>query len=85
MPESRRQFDFEIVLTASPGSGPVVLRSAAGADEATLAFAAELRRLRAQRARGELAIRHGHDGRTPLLRQPLSDQAPVRGTTPAHP
>ena len=79
------QQQFQIVHTASPEAGPVVTGSAVGADEATLVFAAELGRLQTQRARGELAIRPGHDERTLLLRLPLSVQPPVRGTTPAHP
>ncbi len=85
VPDPPQRFNFEIVHTAAPEAGPVVVRSVVGADEATLAFAAELGRLQAERARGELAIRPCHDGRRLLLRLPLSAGPPVRGTPPVHP
>jgi hypothetical protein len=65
---------FEIVWRTSPAEEPIVLRSAADANEATMAFHEELARLRRQDATGELMMRKGIDGKgihaqPPLLRQ----------------
>lgn len=64
---------FEIVWQASPAEAPTVLRSAADANEATIAFLEELARLEAQEATGELVVRNGDRALHPLLRQPLKD------------
>jgi hypothetical protein len=50
---------------------PHMLRPGLTADEATVAFADEMRRLREGRVEGELAVRQCHDGQALVLRQPL--------------
>ncbi len=68
---------FEIVWQTSPAEEPTVLRSAADANEATMAYHEELVRLRRQEAPGELMMRKGIEGKgthaqPPLLRQSLN-------------
>jgi len=68
---------FEIVWRTSPAEEPIVLRSAADANEVTMAFWEELTRLGRQEASGELLVRKGIDrkgthAQPPLLRQPLN-------------
>jgi hypothetical protein len=68
---------FEIVWRTSPAEESIVLRSAADANEATMAFHEELVRLRRQEAPGELMMRKGIEGKDthaqpPLLRQVLT-------------
>jgi hypothetical protein len=62
---------FEIVWQAASADAPIVLQSAADANEATVAYHEELARLRMQEAPGELLVRNGDRVRPPLLRQPL--------------
>jgi hypothetical protein len=64
---------FEIVWQASSAETPIVLRSAADANEATIAFHEELARLRSQQATGELLMWKGDRVRPPFLRQPLKN------------
>ena len=71
--ESVVQPMFEIVWQASLAEAPIVLRSAADANEATIAFLEELARLRAREATGELLVRNGDGAVHPRLRQPLKD------------
>ena len=62
---------FAIMVQASPADEPVVLRTAADPNEATMAFHEELRRLRTEGATGELLMRKHDQTHHPLLRQPL--------------
>jgi hypothetical protein len=62
---------FQVVLQPSATDAPIVLRSAADPNQATLAFHEELQRLMTQGVAGELAMRNHQHGRTPILRQPL--------------
>jgi hypothetical protein len=68
------QTRFEIVWCASPAAAQILLRSTTDANEATIAFLAELARLKRQAAPGELLVRTGDRTRPPLMRQPLTDQ-----------
>jgi hypothetical protein len=64
---------FEIIFCqASSADAPVVLRTAADANEATMVFHEELARLRTQGATGEVVMRAQDNAHTPLLRQPLN-------------
>ncbi len=71
MQESGQQ--FVIVLLANPRVAPIVLRSARDADAATLAFADELQRLRAKRAKGEVLVYTANMSRI-VLRQALRER-----------
>ena len=62
---------FEVVLQTSPGDTPIVLRSTADVNEATMAFHEVLQLLRRQAATGELIVRNANSALVPLLRQPL--------------
>ena len=62
---------FEVVLQASSADEPIVLRSAADPNNATIAFHEELQRLTTQGATGELLMWNHRKGHTPILRQPL--------------
>jgi hypothetical protein len=63
---------FEIVLMPPSQEKPVPLRSTNDPDKATVAFHAELQRLKQERAQGELVVlQQGAEGTT-LLRQPLT-------------
>jgi hypothetical protein len=62
----------EIVWRTSPAEEPIVLRSAADANEATMAFHEELARLTVQEASGEVFVRNSTPAQPPLLRQSLN-------------
>ena len=67
----RRLPRFQVALQALSRHNPVVLRSAADSDQATLAFDEELQRLSTQGVMGELILlNHNTDG-GPILRYPL--------------
>jgi hypothetical protein len=70
-PRSGARDQFEVVFQAPPGDAPIVLRSTADANEATMAFHEVLQRLRRQMATGELIVRNADCALVPLLRQPL--------------
>ncbi len=80
MPEPTRCYD---VLLARPAQGPAVLATAGDADLATVAFHAQLARLRHRRERGELALRVREETTRTLLREPLDPRPalllPFRG------
>jgi len=63
---------FEIVWRTSPAEEPIVLRSAADANAATMAFHEELARLTVQEASGEVFVRNSTHAQPPLLRQSLN-------------
>jgi hypothetical protein len=69
-----RNVRFEVVLQASPTDEPIVLRSSANPNTATLAFHDELRRLTTQQATGELIMRK-RTSVHPILRQPLASRS----------
>jgi hypothetical protein len=62
---------FAVGLQASSADEPIVLRSAADPNNATIAFHEELQRLTTQGTTGELLMWNHHKGHTPILRQPL--------------
>ena len=66
----RRTVRFEVVLQAPAADAPIVLRSSADPNTATLAFHEEFQRLTTQRATGELLLRRSSNVQHPLLRQP---------------
>jgi len=72
MPRRRPSHRFEVVWQTASAGDPVVLRSFADPDHATLAFHEELQRLTRQGAAGELHMRKPHGAPSPLLRQPLA-------------
>ncbi len=70
-PKPVRLHPFEVELNASATQESQVLHTACDANQATLAFDAELQRLTQQPIDGELLlVRHDEEPRT-LLRQPL--------------
>ena len=62
---------FELVMQASSADEPILLRSEADPNNATVAFHEELRRLTLQGVTGELIVRKHNGARNPVLRQPL--------------
>jgi len=70
-PGSRRPLQFDVVFEAPLANERIVLQSVTDANEATLAFHEELRRLRVLRATGELLVRNRDHADYPLLRLPL--------------
>ena len=70
-----RTVRFEVVLQPSAAGAPVVLRTSADPNTATLAFHEEFQRLTTQRATGELLLRQPSNVRHPLLRQPLASHS----------
>ena len=68
----RRTVRFEVVLQPPAADAPIVLRSSADPNTATLAFHEEFQRLTTQRATGELILRQPSNVQHPLLRQPLA-------------
>jgi hypothetical protein len=66
---------FQVALQLSATDAPIVLRSAADPNLATLAFHEELQRLTTQGVTGELVMRNHQHSRTPILRQPLEHPA----------
>ena len=66
---------FTVVLAPADSAEPVVLDSAADADQATIAFHQTRQRLLRDRVRGELVmVQHDQDARA-LLREPLGTPA----------
>jgi hypothetical protein len=62
---------FDVVLQPSLPDEPIVLRSVADPNHATLAFHEELERLTVERAMGELVMLRYNDMAKRILRQPL--------------
>ena len=67
---------FEIVLRPDSDEGPIPLESVGDANQATLAFHAQVQRLMREGTPGELVLvnRHGNEGcleGNAVLRQPL--------------
>ena len=63
---------FEVVLQPPAADAPIVLRSSADPNTATLAFHEEFQRLTTQQATGELLLRKVTNVQNLLLRQPLA-------------
>ena len=73
---SGRERSFEIVFHPDTDESPIPLESVSDADQATMAFHAQVQRLMREGTPGELMImnRHGNQGSSEgnaLLRQPL--------------
>ena len=79
----RRLPRFQVVLQTSSRHEPVVLRSAADSDQATIAFDEELQRLTTQGLRGELTLLNHNKGGGPILRYPLGPLEQARAI-PSH-
>ena len=73
---------FEVVLQPATADAPIVLRSSADPNTATLAFHEEFQRLTTQRASGELLLRQSTNVQNPLLRQPLASGSVARDAPP---
>ena len=73
---SGRVRTFEIIFRPDTDQGPIPLESAADANQATMVFHAQFRRLMREGTPGELVIVNHHDRRDSsegiaVLRQPL--------------
>jgi hypothetical protein len=73
---SARVRSFEIVFRPDADDAPIPLESASDADQATLAFHAQVQRLMREGVPGELVIvnchgNHGSSEGSAVLRQPL--------------
>ena len=73
---SGRSRTFEIVFRPDTDEAPISLESAVDADQATMAFHAQFRRLMREGTPGELVIMNHHERRgfaegNAVLRQPL--------------
>jgi hypothetical protein len=63
------------MLVPAPGAPPIVVASAADADQATMRFHAEFHRLRRDHVQGEVWVRRLDQDRPPMLRVTLSETA----------